>query len=108
AGADLALLVVEPTVAGVLDLERALGTARHFGVPALVCLNKADLNRSRSQEVEEFCRAEGIPLVGQIPFDTTVTEAMVQGQPITAYDDGPVTRELKQMWGKVKGQLQGG
>jgi len=44
AGADMALLVVEPTVAGVHDLERVLGTTRHFGVPALVCLNKADVN----------------------------------------------------------------
>lgn len=108
AGADLALLVVEPTVAGVHDLERALGTARHFGVPALVCLNKADLNHTRSQEVEAFCQAEGVPLVGKIPFDTTVTEAMVQGQPITAYADGPVTQELRQVWKRVKEHLYGG
>jgi MinD superfamily P-loop ATPase len=44
AGADMALLVVEPTVSGIHDLERALGTVNHFGVPALVCINKADLS----------------------------------------------------------------
>ncbi len=48
AGADLALLVVEPTVSGIHDLERALGTVNHFGVPAMVCINKADLNLARS------------------------------------------------------------
>ncbi|MGC8838687.1 MAG: ATP-binding protein [Anaerolineae bacterium] len=105
AGADLALLVVEPTVAGVHDLWRVLGTARHFGVPALVCLNKADLNPARAQEVEAFCLAEGLPLVGEIPFDIMVTEAMVQGQPVTAYGDGPVTQELKRVWERVKEHL---
>lgn len=105
AGADLALLVVEPTVAGVHDLERALGTARHFGVPALICLNKADLNPARAREVEAFCLAEGLPLVGEIPFDIMVTEAMVQGQPVTAYAEGPVTWELRRMWEKVKEHL---
>lgn len=107
AGANLALLVTEPTVAGVHDLERALRTARHFGVPALICLNKADLNRDRSQEVEAFCQAEGIPLVGRVPFDPVVTEAMVRGQPVTEYDDGLVTQELRRMWEKVKGHLYG-
>jgi len=108
AGADMALLVVEPTVAGVHDLERVLGTTRHFGVPALVCLNKADVNPSQSQRVEDFCREEGIPLVGQIPFDTVVTEAMVQGQPVTAYTDGAVTEALRRVWAKVKEHLYGG
>jgi len=108
AGADMALLVVEPTVAGVHDLERVLGTTRHFGVPALVCLNKADVNPSQSQRVEDFCREEGIPLVGQIPFDTVVTEAMVQGQPVTAYTDGAVTEALRRVWANVKEHLYGG
>jgi len=108
AGADMTLLVVEPTVAGVHDLERVLGTTRHFGVPALVCLNKADVNPSQSQRVEDFCREEGIPLVGRIPFDTVVTEAMVQGQPVTAYTDGPVTEALRRVWANVKEHLYGG
>jgi MinD superfamily P-loop ATPase len=108
AGADLALLVAEPTVAGVHDLFRVLGTARHFGVPVLVCLNKADLNPVRAQEVEAFCLAEGLPLVGEIPFDIMVTEAMVQGQPVTAYAEGPVAWELRRMWERVKEHLDGG
>jgi len=108
AGADMTLLVEEPTVAGVHDLERVLGTTRHFGVPALVCLNKADVNPSQSQRVEDFCREEGIPLVGRIPFDTVVTEAMVQGQPVTAYTDGPVTEALRRVWTNVKEHLYGG
>jgi MinD superfamily P-loop ATPase len=105
AGADLALLVVEPTVSGVHDLERILATTDHFGVPALVCINKVDVNPKRAAEVEAFCGGRGIKVVGRIPFDTVVTEAMVQGQPVTVYTDGPVTEALRRVWKGVKTSL---
>lgn len=105
AGADAALLVVEPTVAGVHDLERVLGTAEHFGVPALVVINKADLNPRRSDEVAAFCAARGIELVGRIPYDITVTEAMVHGRPVTAYTDGTVSQAMEDVWEGVKRHL---
>jgi len=102
AGADMALLVVEPTVAGAHDLERVLSTTEHFGVPALVVINKSDLNEERSQEVAAFCAERGIEVVGRIPYDTVVTEAMVQGRPVTAYTDGAVSAALRDVWERVK------
>ena len=105
AGADMALLVTEPTVSGVHDLERVLATTEHFGVPALVCINKADINPSRADEIAAFCAAQRIALVGQVPYDTVVTEAMVQGRPVTEYDHGPVSRELRRVWEEVKERL---
>ncbi len=107
AGADLALLVVEPTIAGVHDLERVLATTNHFGVSALVCINKADINPARAQEIEAFCKEQGIQVAERIPFDRVVTEAMVQGQPVTAYRDGPVTAALRMMWAQVRETLRG-
>ena len=104
-GADLALLVVEPTISGIHDLERILATTNHFGVPALVCINKADINPSRADEISAFCAAQGIALVGRVPYDTVVTEAMVQGLPVTEYDDGPVSRELGRVWERVRERL---
>ena len=101
AGADLALLVVEPTVSGIHDLERILGTVTHFGVPALVCINKADLNRARATEIAQFCSDQRIDLVGQVSFDQVVTKAMVAGQPVTAYEDGTATQELTDMWARI-------
>jgi MinD superfamily P-loop ATPase len=84
-GADLALIVAEPTVAGVHDMHRALQTVQHFGVRALVCINKADLYPEGTQEIESFCEDSGIEVVGKIPFDLTVATAMVQGEAVTAY-----------------------
>jgi MinD superfamily P-loop ATPase len=100
-GADLALIVTEPTAAGVHDLERVLQTTEHFGVPALVCINKADLHEEATATIETFCRKRGIEVVGHIPFDTSVTRAMVQGMPVTAYGDGRTAGALRQMWTQV-------
>ncbi len=105
AGADMALLVVEPTVSGVHDLERVLGTTDHFGVPALVAINKADLNPARSEEIVAFCARRSIAVVGRIPYDTAVTEAMVQGQPVTAVTAGAVTEALRETWTRIKEHL---
>jgi len=108
AGADLALLVVEPTVSGIHDLERALGTVMHFRVPALVCINKADLNPAQTAAIETYCRAQGIEVVGTLPFDTVVTEAMVHGQPVTAYQpDGAMATALREAWSRLQARLEG-
>jgi MinD superfamily P-loop ATPase len=108
AGADLALIVVEPTVAGIHDMARALATTRHFGVPSLVCVNKADLFPEGTAEIEAYCRREGLPLIGRLPFDTVVTQAMVQGQPVTAYrPDSPISEALRAAWEAVLAAVNG-
>jgi len=101
-GMDLALLVVEPTVSGVHDLERILATTTHFGVPAMVAINKADLNVDHSERIIAYCRDEGIPVAGRVPYDTVVTEAMVQGQPVTTYGAGEVAQAMVALWQRVK------
>jgi MinD superfamily P-loop ATPase len=97
--------VVEPTISGVHDLERIMGTTDHFGVPSLVAINKADLNLARCEEIAAFCAEQGVQVVGQIPYDNVVTEAMVQGQPVTAYTDGPVTEALKELWSRLRDSI---
>jgi len=107
-GADLALIVAEPTAAGVHDMQRVLQTTAHFGVQALVCINKADIYPQGAVEIEYFCQEQNIEMVGQIPFDLTVTEAMVLGQTITAYaPEAPASLALRKIWMKVMDNLLG-
>jgi MinD superfamily P-loop ATPase len=107
AGADLALLVVEPTVSGIHDLERALATVTHFRVPPLVCINKADLNPGHTASIEIYCQAKGFEVVGKVPYDTVVTQAMVHGQPVTAYQpDGIVATAVGALWSRVRARLE--
>ncbi len=105
-GADLALVVAEPTAAGAHDLERVLGTTEYFGLPARVCINKADLYPEGTAAIEAFCRNRDIEVVGHIPFDMTVTQAMVQGVPVTAYGDGPVVQALRVIWEQLLAALE--
>ncbi len=105
AATDMALLVVEPTVSGAHDLERVLATTEHFNVPAVVVINKADLNPTRSDEIAAFCASRGVETVGRIPYDTVVIEAMVNGQPVTAAGDNAVARAMQDVWTSVKGAL---
>jgi MinD superfamily P-loop ATPase len=106
-GADLALIVAEPTAAGVHDMSRALQTTAHFGVRTLVCINKADLYPTGAAQIEAFCQAENIAIIGRIPFDTTVTEAMVQGQPVTAFQpEAPASQALWEIWRKLVAVLE--
>ena len=106
AGTDLALVVTEPTAAGIHDLVRALATTTHFDVPALVCINKADLHPAGTAQIEAFCQAHGIDVVGHIPFDTAVTEAIVHGYPVTVFrPNSPASLALRAVWRRVLATL---
>jgi MinD superfamily P-loop ATPase len=97
-GASLALLVTEPTLSGIHDLERVIDVCRHFGIPALVCINKYDINEENSHRIENYCDKEEIKVVSKIPFDNVVTEALVQGLPVVEYSDGRVSQEIEALW----------
>jgi len=97
-GANLALLVTEPTLSGIHDLGRVIGTCRHFGIPALICINKYDINEENSYRIENYCHKEGIEVAAKIPFDNVVTEAIVQGLPVVEYSNNKVTQEIKELW----------
>jgi MinD superfamily P-loop ATPase len=108
AGADLALVVAEPTAAGIHDMERVLQTTAHFRVPALVCINKADVYPDGAAQIKAYCREQGIEMAGHIPYDETVTQAMVRGEPVTACNpDAPASQAIIQIWQRVIAHLNG-
>jgi len=45
-GVDMVLIVTEPTLSAIHDLERILDVSHHFNIPAVVCINKCDVNNS--------------------------------------------------------------
>lgn len=97
-GANLALLVTEPTLSGIHDLERVLGVCRHFGVPALVCINKYDVNEDNTRHIESYCHGQGVEVAARIPFDNTVTKAMVAGLPVVEYSRNGVSHQIEALW----------
>ncbi len=84
-GAAAVLIVAEPTVSGIHDLERVARLASHFNVPAMICINKFDLNPDLSRSIEKFALEKELACVGRIPFDPIFVRAMVQAKSITEY-----------------------
>ena len=105
--ADLALVVTEPTPSGIHDLERVLTLCRHFRVPAMVCVNKFDLNPSLDRQVREYCARSQIAVTESIPFDDSVPRAIGQGLPLVEFDHGPASRAVTTVWGQVRSCLIG-
>ena len=101
-GVDLALVVTEPTMSGLHDLERILDVTRHFGIGSVVCINKYDINEENSRRITDFCRQRGIEVVGNIPYDSVVTEAMVAGKPVIEFSEGRVSDAIKNVWEGIK------
>ena len=102
AGVDLALIVTEPTMSGLHDLERILDVTRHFGIDSIVCINKYDINEENSRRITEFCRQRGVEMVGNIPYDAVVTEAMVAGKPVVEFSEGKVSEAIEDVWESIK------
>ena len=100
-GANVALLVTEPTLSGMHDLDRVIEVCRHFGVPALVCINKYDLNEENSHNIERYCINQGVDVVAKIPFDNVVTEALVQGMPVIEFSRNGVAGQIKALWNAI-------
>jgi MinD superfamily P-loop ATPase len=97
-GASMALIVTEPSLSGIHDLERVLGLCRHFGVRPLVCINKYDLSEENTRRIEDHCGDAGVEVVGRIPFDPDVNSAIVQGRPVVEMSDGAASREIRALW----------
>lgn len=102
AGANLALVVTEPSLSGLHDLQRALSMLLHFKMQGLVVINKADLYPQGSHDIYDYAAQQGVEIIGEVPFDTTIVTAMVQGQPVTAYQPQcPAARALCSLWRKL-------
>jgi MinD superfamily P-loop ATPase len=97
-GAELALIVSEPSLSAIHDLERVLAVCRHFGVGALVCINKYDLDEENSRHIEDYCHQTGIDVGAKIPFDTVVSDAVTQGVPVVEFGDGLVSQRMEELW----------
>ena len=101
-GANLAVAVTEPTLSGLHDLERVVKVTKHFGVKVVVIINKYDINLKNSVKIEKWCQKANVEMIGKIHFDNVITEALVKGLPVVEYSDNTVTKEIKDIWQKIK------
>ncbi|MCF8092108.1 MAG: 4Fe-4S binding protein [Desulfotignum sp.] len=100
--AGAVLIVAEPSVSGIHDMKRVADLAAHFKVPAMVCINKFDLNPGQTREIEAIARDRHLEMAGKIPFDPAFTRAMIQIKTLVEYDEHcPAARATKDIWHAV-------
>ncbi|MEA1925071.1 MAG: ATP-binding protein [Candidatus Altiarchaeota archaeon] len=103
-GADIALVVTEPTISGIHDLKRVLMVTKHFKIKSMVCINKCDINWEKSNEVIEYCKGNNILIAGMIPYSEDFTKAMVAGKTIIEYGS-EVSGAVRKVWDEVNNSL---
>ncbi|RLD61417.1 MAG: (4Fe-4S)-binding protein [Bacteroidetes bacterium] len=101
-GADFVVLVTEPTVSGLHDLERVYKLVKKFNINAGCIINKADLNLQISKEIQEFLKKEDIVFIANLPYDETFTKAMTAGQTIVEYGENNLKNIIIESWDKIK------
>jgi len=85
-GVDMVLIVAEPSISGISDMERIIQTAERFQTKIAVCINKYDTNLGNTERIESFCRKHKLPFAGRIPFDPDAVKAINNGQSIVDLD----------------------
>jgi MinD superfamily P-loop ATPase len=101
-GVDKIIIVTEPSISGLYDLKRTLEIVKKFGTEASVIINKFDLNPEMSMQIDSWCNIAGVHVIGHLPYDSQVVEAMVQGYSITEFDNGlAISKEINEIWNKI-------
>ena len=100
-GATAVLIVTEPTVSGEHDLGRVLKLTRHFKIPALICVNKWDLNPDVTKRIEVRAIADGAKVTGRIPYDKIFTDAMINGRLVVDYPETMAAKSIIKIWEQI-------
>ncbi len=101
-GASAVIIIVEPTISGMHDIIRVIELTDHFNVPAMVCVNKFDINIEITHQIEEFSKSRNKVVLPRIPFDPLFIHAMVQGKNVIEYEkDSSTAMTIKEVWNAV-------
>jgi MinD superfamily P-loop ATPase len=101
--ADYCILVAEPTLFGVHNLDMVCELVRLFDKPYGVIVNKC---MDGENPAEEYCVKNGIRILGKIPYDEELGRLNSNGL-IAAWVESKRYRELfKSLYQKVAGEVQ--
>jgi len=101
-GVDLALIVTEPTLSGIHDMERVASVAKHFGILIKVVINKYDINLENTLNLKRICEQQELEIVGQIPYSRKIVESIVNNIPFVEHCNDQTAEEIIQIWDTIK------
>ncbi len=101
-GVNLVLAITEPTLTGIHDLERILKLSEHFKIPSVVCINKSDINLENTHHITSHCEKNGSRIIGRIPYEPKVVEALVNRKTVMDYPCDRVGTIIQQIWREIE------
>lgn len=105
-GTDAVVIVTEPSKSGFHDAVRLIDLIKKFNIEMYAVINKFDLNPEFTSRMETFFRTENIKLIGKIPFDHKMIEAVVHHQSIIEYEPkGNIANLINRMWTELTDSL---
>lgn len=102
---DLVLIVTEPTPSGLHDMQRVIALTRHFKVPAMLCVNRWDLNPAQAENIERIAIQNNIVLAGRIRVDAVFNTAQRERRTVVEMGSTEVGQEIRQVWTNVVTRL---
>lgn len=100
-GAHLVLVVTEPTLSGLHDLERVAALTKQFQIRTGVCINKADINPEVSDRIENKAVELGLEVFGRVRYDDSVTMAQVGRMAVVEGEAGGAASDIRALWFRV-------
>ncbi len=77
-GAKKVVIVTEPTFSGIHDLRRVYELTKKFRLRVYVVINKYDISVKHTEEIEKYCREEGIDMALKVPFKKEIVESITR------------------------------
>jgi len=105
-GASYILIVTEPSLSAIQDMERLLELTTHFNIPTGICINKYDINEELTSRINNYAVANNITILGRIPFAPAVTKAQLAKTTVIDHNDSSISENYKTLWSKLKLELE--
>jgi MinD superfamily P-loop ATPase len=104
-GTGYVLVVTEPSMSAMHDMERLLQLTAHFGIPMGICINKSDINPELSDQIEKKARDSDLPVLGRIRYDEAVTKAQVNRKSVVESGGRTAARDIRNLWECIKDEI---
>ncbi len=104
-GVGYVLIVTEPSMSALHDMERLLQLTNHFRIPTGICINKSDISPDLTSRIEEFAEKQKVKILGRIPFDPAMTAAQLAGTTVVEHVDTGVSENIALLWSSLREEL---
>jgi len=105
-GAGYIMIVTEPSMSAMHDMERLLQLTNHFRIPTGICINKSDISPDLTSRIEEFAEEQKVSILARIPFDPAMTAAQLAGTTVVEHVDTGVSEDIELLWSNLKNEFK--